>query len=119
MNSLPLFLGLTLLPTLAMTDDTTQGQTLAPTITPGVPPTVCLNVNLFCYMGSWMTTGSNYNATFASFQGIQYAQAPIGDLRFKSPLPYQYSNGDNDVSKKWIFCVPNLVAHLVQNQVKL
>ena len=47
-----------------------------------------------------MTTESDYNATFASFQGIQYAQAPIGDLRFKSPLPYQETIGEHDVSKK-------------------
>ena len=47
-----------------------------------------------------MTTESDYNTTFASFQGIQYAQPPIGDLRFKSPLPYQETNGEHDVRRK-------------------
>ena len=90
MNSLKLFLGLILLPTLAL------GKSLV-----DAPPKVCLETNeSICYLGSWMTTGLEYNATFASFQGIQYAQAPIGDLRFKSPVQYQESNGDHDVSKK-------------------
>ena len=90
MNSLKLFLGLILLPTLALSKSLVDA-----------PPKVCLETNeSICYLGSWMTTGLEYNATFASFQGIQYAQAPIGDLRFKSPLPYQESNGDHDVSKK-------------------
>ena len=71
------------------------------TIIPTKGPVVCLEANKeICYKGSWMTTGSDYNATFASFQGIQYAQAPIGNLRFKSPLPYQEANGEHDVSKK-------------------
>ena len=71
------------------------------TIIPTKDPVVCLEANKeICYKGSWMTTGSDYNAIFASFQGIQYAQAPIGNLRFKSPLPYQETNGEHDVSKK-------------------
>ena len=90
MNSLELFLGLIVLPTLALSKSLVDA-----------PPKVCLETNeSICYMGSWMTTGLDYNATFASFQGIQYAQAPIKDLRFKSPLPYQETNGDHDVSKK-------------------
>ena len=49
---------------------------------------------------AWMATESDYNATFATFQGIQYAQAPIGDLRFKSPVSHQETTGIHDVSKK-------------------
>ena len=46
-----------------------------------------------CYKGTWLNTISSpnttgINVTYASFQGIQYAQSPVGDLRFKSPLPY-------------------------------
>ena len=36
---------------------------------------------------------------YASFQGIQYAQSPVGDLRFKAPLPY-HPMGIYDVSNK-------------------
>ena len=88
-KNLKFFLGLIALTTLAL------GKSLEEPL-----PKVCLDNKEICYKGSWMTTGLEYNATFASFQGIQYAQAPIGDLRFKSPLPYQESNGDHDVSKK-------------------
>ena len=82
-------------------ETTTQSSTINPTTTPTRGPTVCLETNKdICFMGSWMTTTSDYNATFASFQGIQYAQAPIEGLRFKSPVPHQETNGVHDVSKK-------------------
>ena len=42
-----------------------------------LPPTICVIGNS-CYQGAWIV-GSN--TTFASFQGIQYAQSPIGKLR--------------------------------------
>ena len=42
-----------------------------------LPPTICAIGNS-CYQGAWIV-GSN--TTFASFQGIQYAQSPIGKLR--------------------------------------
>ena len=42
-----------------------------------LPPTICLFGNN-CYQGAWIV-GSN--TTFASFQGIKYAKAPIGKLR--------------------------------------
>ena len=35
---------------------------------------------------------------FASFQGIRYAQPPVGGLRFKSPQPYNGQNLTMDVS---------------------
>ena len=37
-----------------------------------------------CYKGAWLNTNLSMNATYASFQGIQYAQSPVGDLRFKA-----------------------------------
>ena len=68
MKNLKLLLGLIVLPTLAL------GKSLEEPL-----PKVCLEDKEICYKGSWMTTGLKYNATFASFQGIQYAQGPIGD----------------------------------------
>ena len=49
-------------------------------------PTVCLEQGGTCYKGSWLKSPSN-NVTYATFQGIKYAQPPIGELRFKSPEP--------------------------------
>ena len=43
------------------------------------PPTVCLNEGA-CYKGSWYHSIPN-GVWFASFQGIRYAQPPIGTLR--------------------------------------
>ena len=48
-------------------------------------PKVC-NDKGTCFKGSLIEPG------LATFQGIRYAQAPIGDLRFKSPL---LNNQDN------------------------
>ena len=39
-----------------------------------------------CYKGAWLNTNSSSNYTYASFQGIQYAQSPVRDLRFKVNL---------------------------------
>ena len=47
----------------------TKGQT---------QPTICLNQGA-CYLGSWATTDKE--TKYATFQGIRYAQPPIGDLR--------------------------------------
>ena len=47
----------------------TKGQT---------QPTICLNQGA-CYLGSWATTDKG--TKYATFQGIRYAQPPIGDLR--------------------------------------
>merc|ERR1712156_537520 len=57
-------------------------------------PQICLE-NKACYIGSWATT-KNDNS-YASFQGIRYAQPPVGELRFRPPVPY-VANGINDVS---------------------
>ena len=40
--------------------------------------TICLNQGA-CYLGSWATTEKG--TKYATFQGIIYAQPPIGDLR--------------------------------------
>ena len=50
-------------------------------------PTVCLEQGGACYIGSWLSSPSN-NIRYVTFQGIRYAQPPVGDLRFKSPQPY-------------------------------
>ena len=59
-------------------------------------PTICV-VGSACYQGSWI---NGITSTFASFQGIRYAQPPIGNLRFKSPQPYYVNEGMIDVSKE-------------------
>ena len=41
-------------------------------------PTICLNQGA-CYLGSWAKTDKG--TKYATFQGIRYAQPPIGDLR--------------------------------------
>ena len=41
-------------------------------------PTICLSQGA-CYLGSWAKTDKG--AKYATFQGIRYAQPPIGDLR--------------------------------------
>ena len=58
-------------------------------------PTICLETGA-CYKGSWKIYGT---LKYASFQGIRYAQAPVGNLRFKLPLPYYDTEGVYDVSK--------------------
>ena len=58
-------------------------------------PTICLETGA-CYEGSWKIYGT---LKYASFQGIRYAQAPVGNLRFKLPLPYYDTEGVYDVSK--------------------
>ena len=58
-----------------------------------IQPTVCLENYGDCYMGSWSTK----DIGFASFQGIRYAQPPIGDLRFKPPEPLKPSDDNSNV----------------------
>ena len=58
-------------------------------------PTVCLDQGA-CYKGSWLRT--NLENTYGSFQGIQYAESPVGSLRFKAPQPFLASEAVFDVS---------------------
>ena len=60
-------------------------------------PQVCVDQRA-CYNGSWLSGGKS-NTTFAAFQGIKYAQAPIGKLRFRPPVPF-VPYGVFDVSKE-------------------
>ena len=61
-------------------------------------PNVCLETGA-CYEGSWWYVDDDV-ADFASFQGIRYAQAPIGNLRFKPPVPYFDAKGTYDVGRE-------------------
>ena len=67
-------------------------------------PTICLESGA-CYEGSWKIYG---NLKYASFQGIRYAQAPVGNLRFKLPLPYHDTEGVYDVSEDVGIACPQL-----------
>ena len=56
-------------------------------------PKVC-NDQGTCFKGSVIEPG------LATFQGIRYAQAPIGNLRFKPPIPINQDNlGTIDASE--------------------
>ena len=56
-------------------------------------PKVC-NDQGTCFKGSVIEPG------LATFQGIRYAQPPIGDLRFKPPIPTNQDNlGTIDASE--------------------
>ena len=58
-------------------------------------PTVCLDQGA-CYKGSWLKT--TLENTYGSFQGIQYAESPVGSLRFKTPQPFLAGEAVLDVS---------------------
>ena len=62
-------------------------------------PFICLNrpYATACYEGAWIRA---LGSTFASFQGIRYAQPPLNELRFKPPIPYYDEGGIYDVSKE-------------------
>ena len=66
-------------------------------------PLTCLDSTGTCYQGGWFNASSGVQ--FASFQGIRYAQPPLGSLRFKPPQPLQDpSIGTIDVSKEIDTC---------------
>ena len=69
-------------------------------------PLVCLDTTGTCYQGGWYSTSE---IQFASFQGIRYAQPPLGNLRFMPPKPLEDpSIGTIDVSEKSdVVCIPN------------
>ena len=56
-------------------------------------PTVC-NDQGTCFKGSWLET------EIATFQGIRFAEPPVGENRFKPPIPINQSNlGTVDASE--------------------
>ena len=63
-------------------------------------PTVCLEQGGTCYKGSWLKSPSN-NVTYATFQGIKYAQPPVGELRLNFSMilvdKYLYRHGRYDI----------------------
>ena len=58
-------------------------------------PNICLETGA-CYQGVWKVYD---DLRYASFQGIRYAQAPSGNLRFKPPVAYFDTEGVFDVSE--------------------
>ena len=71
---------------------------LLTTISSQESPLVCLDTAETCYQGGWYP-GPITN--FASFQGIRYAQPPLGNLRFMPPKSLEDpSLGTVDVSKE-------------------
>ena len=66
-------------------------------------PIVCIPQGS-CYKGSYLE--SYEGKQYSSFQGIRYAEPPIGELRFKAPQPYNPGEVDFDVSKEsTVMCV--------------
>ena len=63
------------------------------TLSQDSPPLVCNDFGN-CFQGSWMEAKS-----IATFQGIRYAQPPIGELRFKNPIPINQQEGTIDASE--------------------
>ena len=68
-------------------------------------PLICLNSGA-CYQGSWLE--SNTGNQYASFQGIRYAEAPIGNLRFRPPKPFQSGEALWDVSQESEIACPQM-----------
>ena len=70
-------------------------------------PLACLESTGTCYQGGWYPTSSGKK--FAAFQGIRFAQAPLGNLRFKAPKPLdEITIGTIDVSQESdIKCLQN------------
>ena len=68
------------------------------------PPNVCLQTSGACYRGSWLN--SSLGNTYASFQGLKYAEAPIGQLRFKPPNAFIPGEAVFDVSKNFKVICP-------------
>ena len=52
-------------------------------------------------MGSWMKT--NKNTTFASFQGIPYAEPPVLQSRFLRPNKFQYNSSLTEIDARGTF----------------
>jgi len=59
-----------------------------------------------CYQGKWSNTIAG--KPYASFQGVQYAQPPLGELRFRNPQPFQSGEILYDVSGESTVQCPQL-----------
>ena len=62
------------------------------------PPTICSGQDGVCYIGSWKRHYLLPAINYASFQGIRYAQPPLGKLRFKPPEIFVPKEPTYDVS---------------------
>ena len=79
-------------------------------------PIVCVPQGS-CYKGSYLE--SYEGRQFSSFQGIRYAEPPIGELRFKAPQPYNPGEVDFDVSKEsTVICVQEVSPQVSQRSEK-
>ena len=66
------------------------------------PPLACTQDNT-CYRGAWLpvTQPANTTHTFAAFQGIRYAEPPLGERRFLPAVPVPAQPGETiDLSKE-------------------
>ena len=66
------------------------------------PPLACSQDNT-CYRGAWLpvTQPTNTSHTFAAFQGIRYAEPPLGERRFLPAVPVSAQPGETiDLSKE-------------------
>jgi len=69
------------------------------------PPVACV-VHGTCYQGKWTNTIAG--KPYASFQGVRYAQPPLGELRFRNPQPFQSGEILYDVSAESTVQCPQL-----------
>jgi len=69
------------------------------------PPLACLDSGA-CYQGLW--AASSMGKEFASFQGVPYAQPPLGKLRFMAPEPLVREEGLWDVSAESAVMCPQV-----------
>ena len=67
----------------------------------------CFDNQNVCYQGSWKDTPQG--TQFASFQGIRYAEPPIGNLRFKSPVAYKIPEGTIGNVEQYFFPLDGVV----------
>ena len=66
--------------------------------------------NGVCYIGSWKRHYLLPSVNYASFQGIRYAQPPVGKLRFKPPEIFVPKEPTYDVSGTSTITCPQLAS---------
>ena len=74
------------------------------------PPTICSGQDGVCYIGSWKRHYLLPAINYASFQGIRYAQPPVGKLRFKPPEMFVPKEPTYDVSGTSTITCPQLAS---------